>query len=144
MKSISLIQAIVLLHEKERLKKKPIKLKNRKIHRIEATSQNLAVARKLAHMALGRNLRDLPRQTKILFLLIETMEEKWRKQGIGKHSAVRFSRKNIRLETGWSDTQISLHLNRLETLHYLLKHRDKYELIHKSKSVTTLVLDRTV
>ena len=73
MKSLSLIQAIVLLSESQRLKKS-IHLKE-KIDRLEASRKNLDLARELAQNVLGRNLKPLPLQTQILFLLIERMAE---------------------------------------------------------------------
>jgi DNA primase len=35
----------------------------------------------------------------------------------------RFSRRDVRASTGWGDTQLRLHLGRLEELEYLLIHR---------------------
>jgi len=35
----------------------------------------------------------------------------------------RFSRRDVRQYTGWGDTQLRVHLGRLETLEYLLVHR---------------------
>ena len=35
----------------------------------------------------------------------------------------RFSRRDVRAVTGWGDTQLRLHLGRLEELEYLLAHR---------------------
>ncbi len=35
----------------------------------------------------------------------------------------RFSRRDVRAATGWGDTQLKLHLHRLEELEYLLVHR---------------------
>jgi len=35
----------------------------------------------------------------------------------------RFSRREVREVTGWGDTQLRLHLGRLEELEYLLAHR---------------------
>ena len=35
----------------------------------------------------------------------------------------RFSRRDVRAYTGWGDTQLKVHLHRLEELEYLLVHR---------------------
>ncbi len=141
--SISLIQAIILLGKEERYKK-PAQSVDRKIDRLELTSKNLALAKELTHRVLGRNLTTLPSKTKILFLLIEKMAENECKVRKIEHSAFRFTRECIRSNTGWSHSQLRLHLNRLESLQYLRSHRDKikrefqYELRHSSKSVTTI------
>ena len=51
-------------------------------------------------------------------------------------SEIRFSRKDVRHATGWSDTQLRVHLSRLTELEYLLVHRGargqsfEYELLY--------------
>ena len=51
----------------------------------------------------------------------------------------RFSRRDVRVYTGWGDTQLKVHLHRLEELEYLLAHRGGrgqsfvYELLFESK-----------
>jgi hypothetical protein len=51
----------------------------------------------------------------------------------------RFSRRDVRASTGWGDTQLKVHLHRLEELEYLLAHRGGrgqsfvYELLFESK-----------
>ena len=51
----------------------------------------------------------------------------------------RFSRRDVRAYTGWGDTQLKVHLHRLEELEYLLVHRGGrgqsfvYELLFESK-----------
>jgi hypothetical protein len=51
----------------------------------------------------------------------------------------RFSRRDVRAYTGWGDTQLKVHLHRLEELEYLLAHRGGrgqsfvYELLFESK-----------
>ena len=55
-------------------------------------------------------------------------------------SDVRFSRKQIRDYSGWGDTQLKIHLHRLEELEYLIPHRGGrgqsfiYELLHQGES----------
>ena len=57
-------------------------------------------------------------------------------------SDVRFSRKQIRDYSGWGDTQLKIHLHRLEELEYLLPHRGSrgqsfiYELLHQGRKRT--------
>lgn len=48
----------------------------------------------------------------------------------------RFSRRDVRSATGWNETQLRLHLDRLQQMEYLLAHRGGrgqsfvYELVH--------------
>lgn len=56
-----------------------------------------------------------------------------------ERSDFRFSRRDVRASTGWGDTQLKVHLHRLEELEYLLAHRGGrgqsfvYELLFESK-----------
>jgi len=140
MKSLSLIHAIVLMHEKTRLKK-TIRLDER-IARFDATPENMALARQLSDRVLGRNLTSLPWETKILFLLIEEMAEKECRLRKIERESFRFTRERVRLNTGWSDPQLKLHLSCLVDLRYFLPHQEgrilQYELLCNSKSKTTI------
>lgn len=40
-----------------------------------------------------------------------------------ERAGFRFSRRDVRAYTGWGDTQLKVHLHRLEELEYLLIHR---------------------
>ena len=73
---------------------------------------------------LGRSLDELPPQTRRLLLLIDEMVERANASGC-RWSATdyRFSRRDVRQFTGWGDTQLKMHLHRLEELEYLLVHR---------------------
>jgi hypothetical protein len=57
------------------------------------------------------------------------------KQGLDRVD-YRFSRRDVREHTGWGNTQLKVHLRRLEELEYLLVHRDRasrrlfYELLY--------------
>jgi hypothetical protein len=54
-------------------------------------------------------------------------------------SDFRFSRRSVRQATGWGNTQLKLHLGRLEEMEYLLTHRGKrgqcfvYELLYEGQ-----------
>jgi hypothetical protein len=90
---------------------------------VVATLDDIAAANRLAHDVLGRCLDDMPPQTRRLLELIERMvktqcaEKKLERGDIG------FSRRQVRESTGWSNTQLHIHLKRLEDLEYLLTHR---------------------
>jgi DNA primase catalytic core len=90
---------------------------------VVATLDDIAAANRLAHDVLGRCLDDMPPQTRCLLELIERMvaaECTAKKMDRGD---VGFTRRQVRESTGWSNTQLHIHLKRLEDLEYLLTHR---------------------
>jgi hypothetical protein len=56
-------------------------------------------------------------------LLVDAMVAAECKRQKMERSDYRFSRRDVRAVTGWGDTQLRLHLGRLEELEYLLAHR---------------------
>ena len=72
---------------------------------------------------LGRSLDDLPPQTRRLLLAIDTMVAAECARQKMERSDYRFSRRDVREATCWGDTQLKIHLHRLEELEYLLVHR---------------------
>lgn len=103
---------------------------------IEATLEDIETANRLACEVLGRSVDDLPPQTQRLLRLIEDMvDAACERQGVDR-SDYRFTRRDVRDFTGWGNTQLKVHLKRLEELEYLLVHRGGrgqsfvYELLH--------------
>ena len=122
MKYLTLIRAIALLHQYQR-EVKHIDHNGEALEYIEVIPEDIAVANKLAHDVLGRSLDELPPQTARLLKQIKAMvEQACRQQGI-EQSHYRFSRREIREACGWGNTQLKVHLGRLEDLEYLLIHR---------------------
>jgi len=134
-KYLTLIKSVALLHQYQR----PVKTKDhrgRMEEYIEVTHEDLAIATRLAHEVLGRSLDELAPQTRRLLLRTEEMvREACARAGCARADS-RFTRKDVRRFTGWSDTQLRLHLQRLVDLEYLLVHRGKrgesfvYELLY--------------
>ena len=122
MKYLTLIQAITLMHQYQR----QVKTQTRDgitLEYIEATDDDIKLAQELITEVLGRSLDDLRPQTRRLLLLIDEMvTEAGRQQNI-ERSEFRFSRREVREYTHWGDTQLKLHLHRLEELEYLIVHR---------------------
>jgi hypothetical protein len=65
----------------------------------------------------------MPPQTRRLLMLVDAMVRERCEQLEIARSDYRFSRREVREQTGWGHTQLKLHLHRLEELEYLLVHR---------------------
>jgi hypothetical protein len=72
---------------------------------------------------LGRTLEELPPQTGKLLKQIKAMVETACQQQEIEQAHYRFSRRDVREACGWGNTQLKVHLHRLEELEYLLIHR---------------------
>jgi DNA primase len=121
-KYLTLIRAIALLHQYQR-PRKTVEHQGKTIEYIEATLDDIAMANRLTAEVLGRSLDELPPQTRRLLLLVDAMVSAECKRQKIERRDYRFSRRDVRAATGWGDTQLRLHLGRLEELEYLLAHR---------------------
>ena len=117
-KYLTLIDAIALLHQHQR-ETRTLPSGQRFI---EVTLDDIALANQLAPEVLGRSLDELPPQTRRLLGCIRELMKQKRKERSAK-AATTFSRKELRDLSGWSLTQVSVHLERLVALEYLaLRH----------------------
>jgi DNA primase len=120
-KYLALIDAIALLHQYQR------DIRREQHHGavldyIEVTRADIALANALAHAVLGRTLDELPPQTrKLLTLIVAWVHEQSRQRGVPVNE-VRFTRRQVRDATGWGNTQLKVHLSRLEDMEYLGVH----------------------
>lgn len=121
-KYLTLIDTIALLHQHQR----PIKTVDhhgKPIRYVEVALSDIETANRLAHDVLGRTLDELPPQTRTLLRLIVAMAaEQCTKQEMHR-ADYRFSRRDVRAWTNWSDTALKVHLARLVEMEYLLVHR---------------------
>lgn len=116
-KYLTLIDSIALLHQYQR----EIKTLGA-LDYIEVTPQDIALANRLAHEVLGKTLDELPPQTRKLLKEIQTWVQQCCKvDGIDQRD-FRFSRKQLRDVTGWGNTQLKVHLARLEDMEFLAMH----------------------
>jgi DNA primase len=137
-KYLTLIRSIALLHQHQR----PVRIvehRGEAVPYLEVTLDDIAVANRLAHQVLGRSLDELPPQTRrLLFALDRMVSEACRKEQTERKD-VHFSRRAIREATGWSHTQVRVHLERLVELEYVLVHRGgrgqsfEYELLYDGR-----------
>jgi DNA primase catalytic core len=122
MKYLTLIRSIALLHQHQR-PRKTVEHNGKPFEYIEVALHDIAVANRLTAEVLGRSLDELPPQTRRLLLLVNAMVAAECKRQQIERTEYRFSRRDVRVVTGWGDTQLRLHLGRLEELEYLLAHR---------------------
>ena len=122
MKYLTLIRSIALLHQYQR-EIKQVKHHGQVLDYIEVTLEDIETANRLAHEVLGRTLDELPPQTCTLLKQIKAMvKNACEEQGI-EQAHYRFSRRDVREACAWGNTQLKVHLQRLEELEYLLVHR---------------------
>ena len=121
MKFLTLIRAVTLLHQYQR----PVQTVpngGKTLEYIESTLADIQMAAELIQQVLGRSLDELPPQTRRLLLLVDDMVKAQCEQLAMERSDYRFSRRDVRRFTGWSDAQVKRHLRKLEELEYLIVH----------------------
>ena len=118
-KYLTLIDAIAFLrqHQRETVKD------SRGVECVPVTLDDIADANRLASEALGRCLDELPPQTRRLLTHIHEMVTAASRRLKVTRSDYRFTRREVREYTGWSNTPLKVHMQRLEELEYLLVRR---------------------
>ena len=146
MKYLQLIKTIALLHQYQR-EAKTIEHQGKTLSYIEVVPADIDTANRLARDVLGRSLDELPPQTRKLVNLIHVHVTAHCQSAALKPSDYHFSRKTVREVTGWGDTQLKIHLQRLAELEYVVIHRQGqqfyYELLYHGddKGGQALVMD---
>ena len=142
-KYLTLIDTIALLHQHQR---EPIKKKvaGQVVEMIPVTVEDIEAANRIAPEVLGRSLDELPPQTRRLLESIKVYVAKQCKAKQIDQDRFFFSRRDIREQTGSSETQVRAHLQRLEDLEYVARRHGRqgvgclYELLidyHESTGV---------
>ena len=132
-KYLALIRAIALLHQHQREVRVLERPGLEPLDYIEATLEDIEAANHLAHAVLGTTLDELPPQTRrLLHLLRDYVAARATAEGV-EPRAIRFTRREVREATSWGDTQLKLHLSRLQSQEYVLVRREgprfHYELL---------------
>ena len=117
-KLLTLIDSIALLHQHQR----EIKRDSRggdTLEYIEATAEDVALAKQLMHQVIMPSLDELPPHTRRLLGVIEQMVKEECERLEIESSEYRFTRRSVRQYSQWGDTQLRVHLRRLEEMEYL-------------------------
>ncbi len=134
MKYLTLIRSITLLHQYQR-KIQTVEISGATIQYIEVTLEDIVLANRLANQVLGKSIDELPPQTRRLLLeLYDFVRGECQRLAI-EQNEYRFTRRLIREQLGWGQTQLKLHLDRLLEMEYVLTHRNggrrlEYELLY--------------
>jgi len=135
MKYLNLILAITYMFQYQRETKK-MKHNGKDIEYITVKIADIEKANTIASEVIGRCIDELSPPSKRLLLLIQEMVKKICKEKSISPKDCRFSRRDVRLYTGWSDFQVKTHIKELEELEYLYSLAGKkgkeyvYELIY--------------
>ncbi len=122
-KYLQLIAAVALLHQHQREIRPVACADGRTVPCVVATLDDLTIANKLAHETLGRCLDEMPPQTRRLLGLLWEMAREVAARTKTDVDEVWFTRRQVRERTGWSNTQLKVHLDRLADLEYLVLRR---------------------
>jgi hypothetical protein len=114
-KYLSLIRAVALLHQHQRPRRRTGRDGVEVVY-IEATTDDVAVADRLAPVIFGDRVGELAPQTRRLLTLLDAMVDEEAAIAGCCRDEVRFSRRQAREHTGWSDFALRRHLARLVDL----------------------------
>ena len=123
-KYLCLIRVIALLHQYQR-EIKTVDHQGEKIEYIEATRDDIAKADELAAAIMARSYEELPERTQFVLNIIHQLLVKTCNEQAIKPSDFRFNRRELRTATGLGNTQLKLHLDRLEDLEYIVRLKRK-------------------
>jgi len=133
-KYLTLIRSIALLHQFQR----DIKAHG-DLHYIEVIPSDIELANELAQEVFSRTVDELlPQTRKLLTLLQAWVRESCDREGI-EQADFHFTRRQAREATGWGDTQLRIHLDRLMEMEFLIAHRGRrgqafdYELLYQGE-----------
>ena len=122
-KYLTLIRVIALLHQHQRPKRTATAADGRQVVYIEATIADIELANRLANDVLGQTLDELPPQTRRLLVTLDGVVASEAKLRDIDRQQVRFTRRQLREQLGWGDTQLKVHLARLVDLELVIAHR---------------------
>jgi DNA primase len=119
-KYLTLIDSLALLHQHQRPRGSHT-VNGRVVEYIEVTIEDIETANRLATDVLGRSLDELPPQTRRLYGNIRELVRGLMEKNAQPQSRSHFSRRQLRDQSGWSEPQVRVHLQRLEELEYVAR-----------------------
>lgn len=122
MKLLTLVQTIALLHQHQREVKSSTR-DGETLEYIEATQEDVKLAHTLIRQVLGPSLDELQTHTRRLLAAIDRMVTAESERLQIERSKVHFTRRTVRQYTRWGDTQLRMHMKRLEEMEYLAVRR---------------------
>lgn len=122
-KYLTLIRTIALLHQQQREVKTTVGEDGKPFDYIEATEKDVELAKRLIHAVLGHSLDDMHVQTRKLLMMVDRMVTEACQREKIERTEYRFSRRDVRAFTSWSDSQLKNHMARLQDMEYLIVHR---------------------
>lgn len=122
-KFLTLIRAVALLHQHQRPRKRAAR-HGVEVVFIEATTADVEIAERLAPLLFGGpTVADLAPQTRRLLALLDALVNTEASEARCRREDVRFTRRQAREQTGWSDFALRRHLARLVDLEFVTVHR---------------------
>jgi len=125
-KFFSLIKAIVLLHQYQRKVVTVTRADGVKLSTVQATQKDVDLALELGRLVFARNVDDVsPTGRTLLVEAVKMVQEKYESTRNSNPktdltlSDIPFTRKELREETGWSETQVRRNLDQLVELGYV-------------------------
>ena len=137
MKYLTLIRSIALLHQYQR-EIKTAAIGDESVQYIEVQMADIVLANRLADQILGRSIDELPPQTRRMLIELHELVGKQCQAQELKQSEYRFTRRFVRENLGWGQSQVKLHLDRLMEMEYVIPHRGggrrtEYELLYDGR-----------
>ncbi|MBI4867540.1 MAG: toprim domain-containing protein [Candidatus Wallbacteria bacterium] len=138
-KYLNLIDTVALLHQHQRPIRSHTTPSGKTLRYLQVTPDDIRLANRLADEVLGRSLDELPPQTRRLLGILDAMVSQACDHQDCSRVGFRFTRRQLREFSGWGNTQLKLHLARLEDFEYLATHRSghglsfDYELLYDGR-----------
>ena len=121
-KYLTLIRSIAFLHQYQR-PVKTLKYGKAPVKYVEVTKNDIAMANELAADVLGRCLDELPPQSRRFLDLLYLMVVNDCKRKSIDQADHRFTQRQVRQYTCWSDFAVKTHMRKLVSLEYVLVHK---------------------
>jgi len=118
-KYLTLIDTLAFLHQYQRQAKPAPNAPDGTMY-IEVTLADIIAANRIAGEVLGRSLDELPPQTRRLLRLVDEFVRQECHRLKLVRADYRFTRRDVRQHTGWTDFQVRVHLDRLLQMEYVL------------------------